>query len=582
MITNTQALWTEAHAPTSIEGVCVAPKKVKEILQWVDNASGGDGPGGGSGLLVLVGSPGIGKSTAVRVLARQHGIALHEWSESVSSSSTAYYNPEILSQPTPLDSFEAFLQQSRVGYSSIVSSCGGQDGDPTNGVRSRVAPSSRPDSGATTKDQRAVIFLEEIPNLYGAEMEERFRSMFTTHVLESAGRATRTVLVWSDVTEGKHHRDDLERLVQPNVLYSARYVQILQIHPPTRARFGKVVESIARLHKMRSVDAQALYDASGGDLRFAITTLQFDGGRPAGAATATSGGQDVRKRDERLNPMHALGKLLYAKRKGSGGSAASSPNLDSRWHDSRGPLAFDPDDVLDRCEMELPGALQFLAYHAPDFMTDVEELGDVLASYSDAAWLMDAGGSNIHPHRAAAPAAQRLVSDLAASVAGRAVSTFNVHPAPFKFRQLSKPRSYDALRKRSENQAMLTLALSKKTAVSLEGVEQYATDSMAFVRRIRPEAAPRLESFVASSSPRERWPADGICENDESSATVFSTVDGDDIAEYSDGEDFPKWKQQIELPRLSFQLTKSTGCDETQITVETSPASTASTPSGTN
>jgi cell cycle checkpoint protein len=576
---STQALWAEAHAPTSIESVCVAPKKAKEILQWLEE--GGDS----SGLLVLGGSPGIGKSTAVRVLARTHGFALHEWSESVSSSSSAFYNPEILAQPTPLDSFEAFLQQSRVGYSSIVSSCGGRtSGDPINGTRSRAVSSSKTASNTAKKDQRSLILLEEIPNLHGAEMEDRFRRMFTTHVVESAGRATRTILVWSDVTEGRHHRDDLERLVQPHVLYDARYVHILQVHPPTRARFGKVVDSIAKLHKMRNVDVQALYDASGGDVRFAITSLQFDGGSTTSRATsAASSGQDGRKRDERLNPMHALGKLLYAKRKESGG-AAPSPNLASpseaatiasRWHDLRGPLTFDPDDVLDRCEMELPGALQFLAYHAPDFMTDVEELGDALASYSDAAWLMDAKGSRTH--HASAPAAQRLVTNLAGAVAGRAVSTFNVHPAPFKFRQLSKPRSFDALRRRSENQAMLRHALSKKTAASLEGVDQYATDSLAFVRRIRPEAAPQLESFVASSTSREWRPADRLRESDESSVAAFSTLEGDDIAEYSDGEDLPE-RNHVEMPRLSFQLTNPVKCDATPTTVATSPASSASTP----
>lgn len=551
---NTQALWVEAHAPTFIESVCVAPKKAKEILQWLEE--------GDSGLLVLVGSPGIGKSTVVRILAQIHGFELHEWSESVSSASM-FYNPEVLAQPTPLDSFEAFLQQSRVGYSSIVSS--------------RAMHISKPASNAAKKDQRSLILLEEIPNLHGAEMEDRFRTLFTTHVIESTRRATRTVLVWSDVTEGKHHRDDLERLVQPHVLYDARYVQILQVHPPTRARFGKVVEAIARLHKIRNVDAQALYDASGGDLRFAITALQFDGGTTTGAASAVSSDRDMQKRDERLNPMHALGKLLYAKRKEPGAAAAtaSPSNLASRWHDPRGPLAFDPDDVLDRCEMELPGALQFLAYHAPDFMTDVEELGDALASYSDAAWLMDAGGSS--SGRASAPAAQRLVTSLASSVAGRAAATFNVHPAPFKFRQLSKPRSFDALRKRSENQAMLKHALSK-TAASLEGVDQYATDSLAFVRRIRPEAAPQLESFVASSTSREWRPADRLLENDDLSAIAFSTLEGDDIAEYSDGDDLPERKPHVEMPRLSFQLTKPTGCDATQTTVATSPSSSASTP----
>ena len=128
---------------------------------------------------------------------------------------------------------------------------------------------------------------------------------------------------------------------------------------------------------------------------------------------------------------------------------------------------------------------------------------------------------------------------------------------------------------------MLRHALSK-TAASLEGVDQYATDSLAFVRRIRPEAAPQLASFVASSTSREWRPADRLGENDDSLATATFALEGDDIAEYSDGEDLPERKQQVEMPRLSFELTKLTGCEATQITAATSPASSASTPSGTN
>jgi hypothetical protein len=450
--------------------------------------------------------------------------------------------------------------------------------------------------------------LDELPNLHGAEMEDRFRNLFTTHVVESStGRSpgrVRTVLIWSHVTEGKHHKDDLERLVDSHVLYDQRYCKMMQIHPPTKARFGKIVDSVAEAHGIRSVDSMSLYDRSGGDIRFAITALQLENGRaPSNSDRSPSDpavhSELVHRRDERLHPMHVLGKLLYAKRLGDSGSTktAQQPPPDSMssdpsqgmmipsrwWRDGRGRLEFDPEGVLDRCEMELPAALQFLAYHAVDFTTEIDELSDVLGCYSDAAWLLADCSRGAAPSNLARFGEARAA---ASSVAGRAIATFNLHPAPFKFRQLSKPPSFDALRKRLENQAYLRHVLSRSSSSSIHGVDQYATDSLAFVRRIAPESSPQLESFLTPSRAHAALPFLPNGNDELSSSMAPSILEDDDISEFSDGDNedeeeeaMAAFRKRSRSARLSL-LIAPTGSAFTQPTaaISTSPATLVDSP----
>jgi cell cycle checkpoint protein len=79
-------MWTDRYAPTKLEDLCIAPKKVKQVKEWLED--------GTAGMLILVGSPGIGKSTLVKILCRK----VHEWVEEPSCVS-------------PIQSFASFLQQ---------------------------------------------------------------------------------------------------------------------------------------------------------------------------------------------------------------------------------------------------------------------------------------------------------------------------------------------------------------------------------------------------------------------------------------------------------------------------------------
>jgi cell cycle checkpoint protein len=184
-----------------------------------------------------------------------------------------------------------------------------------------------------------------------------------------------TVLIFSDVREGKHQPRDLERLVDPQYLYSEA-ATIMQCHPVTKARMKKTLEAIC---KKESVEVPAnfceeVHLQSGGDLRHAIMSLQFRGSQK-------TTGKNNYERDAKLSMFHTLGKLLYAKRQ--------KVDEASRDTTARAPLDFDPERVMEQSGMELGGAITFLGYHSPDFFTDVSELSEAFDHYSDAAMLLD-------------------------------------------------------------------------------------------------------------------------------------------------------------------------------------------------
>jgi cell cycle checkpoint protein len=144
------SMWVDKYAPTNSADLCVAPKKVKEVKQWIEAAANASTSSNVARMLIWVGSPGVGKSTSIRILAKELGCTLHEWSDTYSTQyfeNSSYYLQSV-DQTNALGSFEEFLQRAGAGYTPL-------DG------------SSQP--------CKSVILIDELPNLHTLEAEERFR-----------------------------------------------------------------------------------------------------------------------------------------------------------------------------------------------------------------------------------------------------------------------------------------------------------------------------------------------------------------------------------------------------------------------
>ena len=312
------------------------------------------------------------------------------------------------------------------------------------------------------------------------------RNIMEKHIQRST---VPTVLIFSDVYEGKHKPEDLERLVPNNLLYSLQ-VQILPIQPVTKAKMKKCIESIAKaegLGRLPSVYIEELHNSSGGDLRHAIFALQFQ--YATNNTRIQSSSNTTTKRDVKFSSFHALGKLLYAKRIPKCEDFPPSPSVKQshlqQWDDGRGRLDFIPENVLGQTDMNTGSAISFLSYHCPDFFTDITDLSRAFDHISDAGTFIDKFGPTEGPYP----------MDYATSLGGRAVADANRHPAPNQFRHFSAPKVFEVMKKSKENEVKMD-QLRRRLSVGGEQIalsenigsaHQFVTDSLPFLKDIIPQ-----------------------------------------------------------------------------------------------
>ena len=325
-----------------------------------------------------------------------------------------------------------------------------------------------------------------------------FRSIMSQHVYRSK---TPTVVIFSDVCEGKHRPSDLERLIDPSVLYSPS-ARICQIHGVAKPKMKKCLQTIVKAERLKVSDTlfEELHSSSKGDMRHAIMALQFQFASAGGIGKAIGGarGQSSdRDRDTKLSTFHALGKLLYAKRKKLGSEGDSTVTARATWnsilpshlYDSRPSLEFVPEDVMNKSDIERSGAVSFLSYHSPEFFTDEMELSTAFDHFSDAALFLDRTYS-----------ANRDRSDsifpleYVSSIAGRAVANANKNPAPNRFRQLSAPKIFEVTKKKKGNEVSM-LQLCKRLSCGSDvlslgtvigSTNHFVVDTLPYLRNIVP------------------------------------------------------------------------------------------------
>jgi len=500
-------LWVDKYQPTSIKELCIAPKKVKEVQSWILQYPQV------SKLMVLVGSPGTGKSTLIQVLCEYE---LHynilQWSDSYRQGGQS-----------PLTSFEDFLSQAGVfggtplsfeevagegdtdelstrGAGSIPNFPSKRKGRRRHGTKAKSWRGHDSNSYSADVKKGSLVLIDEIPNLHTINARAQFRQILTRHIQNSN---VPTVLIFSDVSEGKHKPVDLERLIDPAILYSPT-VEVMQIHPVTKIKMKSCLSKIIEMEGGRKV-SNDIYDEyhalSGGDLRHAIMSLQFQIGANTMSRTLQSDPEERKlqyERDTRLSTFHALGRILYAKRQPMNNdtllvqASASTVRV-------RPPLQFVPEKVMEQSDMELGGALYFLEHNSPEFFTDISELSTALDHFSDAALFLEKehdGYIDLH-----------YPLGYAASLGGRAVANANNNPTPNKFRQLNPPAIFDAIRKRRETDVSLSLfrnRLSRNGHLlinnNIGSSESFAVCDFPIVNQILPNEVSHAFSNIASNT----------------------------------------------------------------------------------
>ncbi|KAJ8606382.1 hypothetical protein CTAYLR_009310 [Chrysophaeum taylorii] len=353
---------SEKYAPFDESELCVYNKTVARVREWIERSQGG--------LLVLAGRPGVGKSTTVEVVCASLGIEVRRWRDTHGIGGWR-------GGPVPYESREACWR------------------DFANGA---LYPDLQ--GGAS------LLLIDDLP-----PNPEAVRG--TLRALSSeAPRAA--VLVWSqNVLEKSDARPVVEKILGP---IDFEYVEFNAVTENKVASRLRAIAAAERRHiPNEAIDAIAR--DSDGDLRRAITRLDF-------ATRGRSRLPDSDDGDSRASDLHAIGRLLRAKR------------------DHSGALAYDPERLVERATMNPDALSAFLQFNCVHFFLDEDDLAEALDTFSDAdlfaarLWSPDRDSADaVHPEA------------YLASLAARASSTANRRPAPGAWRPVRKPKYYDLRRR---------------------------------------------------------------------------------------------------------------------------------------
>jgi Holliday junction resolvasome, helicase subunit len=200
-------LWTDQYRPLSCKDLCVAPQKINVLKQWIQDFVGNNHhdhsihnldhhhhhPKNQKNALVqkkvlpklciLVGGPGIGKSTMVRVIAKEMNMSVMEWNDTcgdyrggglrhgLTTSNSSSDSNSGSGEKSSMDLFEEFLHSVALPYKSVLEEHETLDNN-NNKNQGTIQPSLF----------GSIVLLDELPNLYGSSqhailpvLQQRFR-----------------------------------------------------------------------------------------------------------------------------------------------------------------------------------------------------------------------------------------------------------------------------------------------------------------------------------------------------------------------------------------------------------------------
>ncbi|KAF8694695.1 Rad17 cell cycle checkpoint protein, partial [Rhizoctonia solani] len=297
-----ESLWVDIHAPETQETLAVHPRKVEDVRRWLGEALTG-GPTGKlrkyRRILALTGPSGSGKTATLQILARELEAEVVEWQANSDEFSVAGdYDYE--SATTKLASF---LERAGVYGSLSLKAIRHSTPDPESKGKERM-----------TESKHKVLLLEDFPSISHPRVRGAFHAALTRFAEAVPPSAAVSSLVYpplvliisdaglrADDTSpySSSHRDDVLdiRSVLPPALLGSHYVTQIKFNPVAVTFMRKALISVisshlslpsssnskSKSHGLPKETIDALIEAANGDIRSAITGVQF-------AFTATSKG----------------------------------------------------------------------------------------------------------------------------------------------------------------------------------------------------------------------------------------------------------------------------------------------------
>ncbi|KAM7529584.1 hypothetical protein LguiB_032994 [Lonicera macranthoides] len=415
-------MWVDKYKPHSLEELAVHKKKVEEVKVWFEERLRIAEEIFYNHVLLITGQAGVGKSATVHVIASHLGATVCEWNTPTPTiwQEHVHNSKSGIRYTSKLDEFENFVEKIRK-YGLIPSSI-------TGGSK-----------------QSIILLIDDLPVVNGKVAYERLHRCL--HLLVQSIRIPTAILITDyDKADSADYATRCWEELQLS-LQSAGTCKVA-FNPITANSIKKTLSKICREEqfKVNLEQIDSIAKASGGDIRHAITSLQYFCLKPqpmrdrSNESNQLDDGFSLRfGRDETLSLFHALGKFLHNKRETVSSILSDKDPILLKERFIRLPLKMDvPEKVLCQAHGQARPIADFLHENVLDFMN--EEAIDnacIVASYlSDADCLLASLGGLVTRNYEA----ENVVQSSAASVAVRGVLFGNIHPLSSRWHAIRRPK----------------------------------------------------------------------------------------------------------------------------------------------
>ncbi|XP_008053714.1 cell cycle checkpoint protein RAD17 isoform X2 [Carlito syrichta] len=364
--------------------LAVHKKKIEEVETWLKAQVLEKQPKQGGSILLITGPPGCGKTTTIKILSKEHGIQIQEWTNPVLPD----FEKEDFKMCNPEPSFHIFPYQSQVAV-----------------FKEFLLRATKYDKlqmiGDDLRTDKKIILVEDLPNQF-------YRDSHSLHeVLRTYVQIGRCPLIF--IVSDSPSEDNNQRLLFPKEIQEECCIASISFNPVAPTIMMKFLNRILTIEVNKNggkiivpdkTSLELLCQGCSGDIRSAINSLQFSSSKGENNLWPRKKGvllksdavlskskrrkkpdtvfenqevQAIGGKDVSLFLFRALGKILYCKRASL--TELDSPRLPPHLLEyERDTLLVQPEEVVEMSHM--PGELFNLYLHQNyvDFFMEVDDL----------------------------------------------------------------------------------------------------------------------------------------------------------------------------------------------------------------
>ncbi|XP_047168452.1 cell cycle checkpoint protein RAD17 isoform X1 [Vigna umbellata] len=430
-----EELWVDKYKPNSLEELAVHKKKVEDVKTWFEERLKPSKGVYNNNVILISGQAGVGKSAAIHVIASHLGAIVYGWNTPTPVVWQEHlYNSGTGTQYTSkLDEFESFVERVRK-YGLLLTSYTG-DSKPS-----------------------IILLIDDLPMTNGKSAFGRLKNC-----LQLLVKSTQipTAILLTDCGNADSVDYNARCLEELKLSLESSGACKVAFNPITVNSMKKVLFRICQMER-RDVTAEyvdLIAKTSGGDIRHAITSLQFFCLKPnlvhsLASSTCSHGSlkEENNKpdrsdygyslhfgRDEALSLFHALGKFLHNKRETGVGIEYDQDGFLLRDRLSRLPLKMDvPEKILCQAHVQPGSVADFLHENVLDFLDDeaIDDAWTVSSYLGDADILL----AKLRGMLCSYNEAEGVLQSAAASIAVRGVLFGNSNPISSRWHAVRRPR----------------------------------------------------------------------------------------------------------------------------------------------